>query len=324
MAVRVGVADRVQSPGHAGHGPARVPGPALGRSAGENGNGPGTIPPRPPRISRRAGRYSRPMPTAAPTAPPLADAVARVRERIAAAAARAGRSADEVTLVAVTKTRPIETVRAAVAVGLTDLGENRVGELVDKSDVLPGEAMATDGATAGGGAVRWHLVGSLQRNKARDAAARADLFHALDSVRLADALDRRAEQAGRVLPVLVQVNVSGEDAKGGVEPDAAHDLLAYAAERPHLRPVGLMGMAAFAEDRRDLEAHVRPAFRRLRDLFDAYAGGPQTAGPQTAGAETAGAGRLSVLSMGMSGDFEVAVEEGATHVRVGTALFGPR
>ena len=252
------------------------------------------------------------MPTSAPPVP-IADNVARVRDRIAEAAARAGRDPDDVTLVAVTKTRGLETVRAAVAAGLTDLGENRVGELVDKSDALPGEATAG----AGGGAVRWHLVGSLQRNKARDAAARADLFHALDSVRLADALDKRAAQAERVLPVLVQVNVSGEDAKGGVEPEAALDLLSYAEDAAHLRPVGLMGMAALAEDDRDLERLVRPAFRRLRALFDAWGGAPAD-GP------AAGPGRGGVLSMGMSGDFEVAVEEGATLVRVGTALFGPR
>ncbi|WP_420456967.1 YggS family pyridoxal phosphate-dependent enzyme [Rubrivirga sp.] len=233
--------------------------------------------------------------------PALVDAIAdrahAVRQRIAEAADRAGRDPADVTLVAVTKTRPIETVRAAVAAGLRDLGENRVGELVDKSDALPGEG--------DGGDVRWHLIGSLQRNKARDAAARADLFHALDSVRLARALDKWAAEAGRVLPVLVQVNISGEDAKHGVEPDATADLLGVAAECAHLRPVGLMGMAAIAEDPGDLDRVVRPAFQKLRRLFDAEPG-------------------LTVLSMGMSGDFEVAVEEGATHVRVGTALFGPR
>ena len=235
------------------------------------------------------------------TDPALADAIsaraAAVRDRIGQAALRAGRDPGEVTLIAVTKTRPLATVRAAVAAGLRDLGENRVGELVAKSDALPG---ASDG-----GDVRWHLIGSLQRNKARDAAARADLFHALDSRRLADALDKRAADAGRVLEVLVQANISGEDAKHGVAPDAVPDLLAYAAGLEHVRPVGLMGMAAFVDDARGLERVVRPAFRRLRALYDA-------------------APDLSVLSMGMSGDYEVAVEEGATHVRVGTALFGPR
>lgn len=228
----------------------------------------------------------------------IADRAARVQDQIAEAAVRAGRDPDAVTLVAVTKTHPVETVRAAVAAGLRDLGENRVQELVEKAEAVPGEAE--------GGEVRWHLIGSLQRNKARDAAAHADLFHALDSVRLADALEKRAAAADRVLPVLVQVNVSGEDAKHGVDPDAALDLVGAAAERPHLRPVGLMGMAAIAEDERDLDRLVRPAFRRLRGLFDSA--------PLP----------LSVLSMGMSGDFEVAVEEGATHVRLGTALFGAR
>ena len=227
----------------------------------------------------------------------IADRADRVRDAIGEAAVRAGRDPAEVTLVAVTKTRPLDTIRAAVAAGLRDLGENRVSELVGKSDEVPGES--------DGGDVRWHLIGSLQRNKARDAAARADLFHALDSVRLADALDRRAEEAGRVLDVLVQVNVSGEAAKHGAEPDAVADLLAHAAGLDHLRPVGLMGMAAIAETDAERERLVRPAFRRLRQLYDAAPG-------------------LSVLSMGMSGDFEVAVEEGSTHVRVGTALFGPR
>jgi pyridoxal phosphate enzyme (YggS family) len=237
------------------------------------------------------------------TAPPdlvdqITERAADVRRRIAAAADRAGRDAEAVTLVAVTKTHPLETVRAAIAAGLRDLGENRVQELVDKSDAIPGEA--------DGGAVRWHLIGSLQRNKSRDAAARADLFHALDSPRLARALDKKAADAERVLPVLVQVNISGEDAKHGVEPEDAYGLLRTAAEHEHLRPVGLMGMAAIAEDDEDLERTVRPAFQTLRRLFE---DAPMP---------------LSVLSMGMSGDYEVAVEEGATHLRVGSALFGPR
>lgn len=237
------------------------------------------------------------------TAPPdlvaqITERAADVRRRIAEAADRAGRDADAVTLVAVTKTHPLETVRAAMAAGLHDLGENRVQELVEKSDAIPGEGM--------GGDVRWHLIGSLQRNKARDAAARADLFHALDSPRLARALDKKAADAARVLPVLVQVNISDEDAKHGVEPDEAYDLLRMAAEHDHLRPIGLMGMAAIAQTDEDLERVVRPAFQRLRRLFE---DAPMP---------------LSVLSMGMSGDYEVAVEEGATHVRVGSALFGAR
>lgn len=242
------------------------------------------------------------MPDLSPLAAEIAQNAAAVRERIAAAARRSGRDADAVTLIAVTKTHPVETVRAAIEAGLRDLGENRVQELVEKSEGIPGEVQ--------GGDVRWHLIGSLQRNKARDAAARADLVHAVDSERLADALDRKAGEAGRVLPVLVQVNISGEEAKHGVSPDAAHDLLAAIVDCPHLRAIGVMGMAEAAEDAGGLEAYVRPSFRRLRTLFDTYTG------PGREG--------LTAVSMGMSGDFEVAVEEGATHVRVGSALFGAR
>jgi pyridoxal phosphate enzyme (YggS family) len=235
-----------------------------------------------------------------PSPAEIADRAARVRGRIEDACARAGRDPAGVTLVAITKTHPPELVSAAVEAGLTDLGENRVQELVAKSDAVPGVAM--------GGAVRWHLVGHLQRNKARDAAARADLFHALDSEALADALDRKATEAGRVLDCLVQVNVSGEGTKSGVQPREVFALVEAASSRPALRIVGLMTIAAPAEREGDLERVVRPQLRMLRELRDAYRG----------------PARLDLLSMGMSDDLEVAVEEGATHVRVGTALFGPR
>jgi len=228
----------------------------------------------------------------------IAQRAAAVRQRIAEAADRAGRDADAVTLVAVSKTFPLDVVRAAAAAGLHDLGENRVSEFVEKAEAVPGQA--------DGGDLRWHFIGSLQRNKARDVAAHADLFHGLDSLRLADELQKRAAQAGRVLPVLVQVNISDEDAKHGVPPDKTYALLREVAARENLRAAGLMGMAAIAESEGDLEQVVRPAFRRLRRLFEAAPPG------------------LSVLSMGMSGDFDVAVEEGATHIRVGTAVFGPR
>jgi pyridoxal phosphate enzyme (YggS family) len=261
------------------------------------------------RISARR-IFAPPAPFARPVTPPdasapdalaarIADRAAEVRERIAAACARAGRDPAGVTLVAVTKTHPPEVVRAAVAAGLRDLGENRVQELVEKSDAVPGAAR--------GGAVRWHLVGHLQRNKAREAVARADLFHALDSARLAEALDRRAAEAGRVLECLVQVNVSAEASKSGVPPGEAHALLDALAGFSGLRVVGLMTLAAPVETAAELERVVRPQLRLLRRLAETYPGGP-----------------LPVLSMGMSGDFEVAVEEGATHVRLGTALFGSR
>jgi pyridoxal phosphate enzyme (YggS family) len=229
----------------------------------------------------------------------IAERAAHVRERIAQACARSGRSPEEVTLIAVTKTFPVEVVRAAVAAGLRDFGENRVQELVEKAEAVPGEG-------AGGG-VRWHLIGHLQRNKARDAVRDADLFHALDSLRLAEALERRAEAAGRVLPCLVQVNVSAEDTKEGVAPAEAHAFLDALAPFGHLRIEGLMTLAAPVETAAELEAVVRPQFQRLRRLAETYPGGG-----------------LRVLSMGMSGDYAVAVEEGATHVRVGSALFGAR
>lgn len=240
------------------------------------------------------------MPTA------LADLIARradtVRARIATAAAASGRDPDGVTLVAVTKTHPIETVDAALAAGLLDLGENRVQELAEKAAARPG---ASDG-----GAHRWHLIGALQRNKARDATRFADLVHSVDSVRLAAALDARAAEAGRVLAVLVQVNVSGEASKSGVAPEAAHDVMAGVAGFENLRLEGVMGLAAPAETPAEAERVVRPAFRRLRTLFDTYAGPGREA--------------LATVSMGMSGDYETAVEEGSTLVRVGTALFGAR
>lgn len=225
-----------------------------------------------------------------------------VRDRIATAARASGREPDAVTLVAVTKTHPVETVDAALAAGLTDLGENRVQELVEKAEARPGES--------GGGVHRWHLIGSLQRNKARDAVAVADLIHGVDSVRLATALGRKAVEAGRTVPVLVQVNVSGEASKSGVAPAEAHDLMATTAETDGLALTGVMAIAAPAPDDAALERVVRPQLRHLRTLFDAYTG--------------PGCSGLSVVSMGMSGDYGVAVEEGATLVRVGSALFGAR
>ncbi len=227
-----------------------------------------------------------------------------VRARIAAASEQAGRDPAAVRLIAVSKTFPLEVVRAAAEAGLADFGENRVQELEEKAEVVPGEGR--------GGAVRWHLIGPLQRNKAKKAVEAADVFHALDSDRLAEELDRRAAQAGRVLPCFVQVNVSGEASKSGLAPAALHAFLDGLAAREHLRVVGLMTLAAPARSAAELETVVRPQFQRLRRLAETYDAG---ANPRLT---------LERLSMGMSGDFEVAVEEGATDVRVGSALFGPR
>ncbi len=229
----------------------------------------------------------------------IAGRLEAVRERIARACQRAGRQPDEVTLVGVTKTFPVAVIAAARQAGLRDFGENRVQELIEKATALPG--------TIQGGDIHWHMVGHLQRNKAKDIVACADVFHALESLRLAAELDKRAAQTGRRLPCFVQVNVSGEASKFGLEPGDVLDLLDRLVAYEHLQVVGLMTLAAPVAD----PEAVRLQFRRLRQVFERYnlAGPPQP---------------MRYLSMGMSGDYEVAVEEGATHVRLGTALFGTR
>ena len=233
----------------------------------------------------------------------IADRVEDVRARIAAACLRSDRSTEAVRLIAVTKTHPPETVMAAQAAGLQDFGENRVQELVAKTEGVPGLVQ--------GGRIRWHLIGPLQRNKAKDVALCADAFHALDSVRLAETLERRLEQEDRVLPCFVQINVSDEDTKSGVAPEDAHRLIDELAPFEHLQIVGLMTLAAPVDTADDLERVVRPQFRRLRQLAATYDG------PHVRAV-------LQALSMGMSGDYEVAIEEGATHIRLGSVLFGSR
>jgi pyridoxal phosphate enzyme (YggS family) len=219
--------------------------------------------------------------------------LAAVRGRIAAAAARAGRRTDSVTIIAVTKGHPLERVREAAGAGLLDVGESRVQEAAAKQAAWPDAP------------VRWHLVGHLQRNKARLAAGRFALIHSLDSLRLADALEAGAAAAGVVQDVLVEVNVAREPQKSGAMPEEAPDLVAHAAGLPHLVVRGLMTLAPY-----DAPAAVQHrVFGELRELRDRLA---------TSDLE------LAVLSMGMSADFEAAVEEGATMVRLGTILFGER
>ena len=220
----------------------------------------------------------------------IATRLEKVRASIARACQRAGRRESEVTLVGVTKTHSLEIIAAALEVGLHDLGENKPQELTSKAEALAGSPC------------RWHLIGHLQRNKARIAVEHAHLFHALDSIRLADALQRRAEAADRVLDCLVQVNVSEEATKFGVAADEVHNFL-QSITHPNLRVTGLMTLAAPVRD----PEIVRPQFRTMRRLL-----------------ETAPVPGLTMLSMGMSGDYEVAIEEGATHIRVGSAIFGPR
>jgi pyridoxal phosphate enzyme (YggS family) len=223
--------------------------------------------------------------------PALPGSLAKVRETVARQQAVGGWT-HPVRIVAVTKTHGPEAVRAAVAAGLTDIGENRVQEAIQKQDALAGVPVA------------WHLVGTLQRNKARHAVGRFALIHSVDRIDLAVELDRRLPPDGRQA-VLVQVNCSDEAQKGGVEPDRLHELLDGLAGLARLELRGLMTMSALTDD----VTEQRRAFRRLRELRD--------------GAERAGH-RLPELSMGMSGDYPVAVEEGATMIRLGTLLFGER
>jgi len=223
--------------------------------------------------------------------------LAALRERMRAAAARAGRAPGEITLLGVAKRVASARVADAVRAGLDDVGESYVQEGVDRRAELIAALAAT-----GHRPPRWHFIGRLQRNKARRVAEHFDVVHTLERQATGDALERHAAALGRTLEVFLQVNTSGEAHKGGVAPEDAAALLARASGWPHLRVAGLMTIPAAADD----PERVRPAFAALRALRDRL----RPAHP--------------ALSMGMSGDFEVAIEEGATIIRVGTALFGPR
>ena len=226
----------------------------------------------------------------------IAERLQAVRDRIAAACARSGRATSEVTLVAVSKTHPAAAVREAFAAGVRDFGENRVQEA---------EGKAAELADLRAASLRWHLIGHLQANKAKKAGALFDLVHSVDDAALGARLDRSAAEAGRVLPVLVQVDLAGEATKFGLEESSLLSTLESLRGLGSLRVEGLMVLPPYSDD----PEATRPFFRRLRALRDrAVSGG--LCGRQ--------------LSMGMSHDFEVAIEEGATLVRVGTALFGAR
>ena len=224
---------------------------------------------------------------------PIARNWEEVRRRVAEAAERSGRGPDEVQVVVVTKGRRAGEVAAALEAGVTDVGENRVQEAGPKKEAVEAPA-------------RWHLVGGLQRNKAGRAVEIFDVVQSVDSLRLAEALSRRAAAAGRTLEVLLQVNTAGAEHQGGVDPGGLPALAETVAALEGLRLRGLMTIAAHSAE----EERVRACFRRLRDL------GRRLAGSMSAG--------MTTLSMGMSGDYEMAIEEGATMIRVGTAVFGPR
>jgi len=229
----------------------------------------------------------------------IADNIAEVRERIASAARHAGRSDDEITLMAVSKTFPPESIREAYAAGLRVFGENRVQEFAGKIDALRD---LSD--------VQWHLIGHLQSNKANKAVELFSAIDSVDSLKLAEKLNTAAEKLGKKIDVLIEINTGGEEAKSGLPPGSP-DLEAILQSAPRLEALsvhGLMTIPPFFDD----PEQARPYFRQLRQLRDQIA------------ARKLPAIDMSTLSMGMSHDFEVAIAEGSTCVRVGTAIFGVR
>ncbi len=249
----------------------------------------------------------------------------RVHEQIEAACRNAGRSPDEITLVAVSKTKPTWMIREALAAGQVHFGENRAQELVSKMEEIPKtegkpkegksqtEGMIQIEQTAAVDAtnhlgIQWHFLGYLQKNKIK---YMADGVHWIDSVQKVSALkeaEKRAAVAGREIRVLIQVNISGEDQKSGCEPEELATILKAGNQMSHVRVSGLMGMATFTKDREQ----IRREFALLRKLRDSHAGLCEP--PH----------ELTHLSMGMSNDFDIAIEEGSTMVRVGSAIFGTR
>jgi PLP dependent protein len=224
----------------------------------------------------------------------IRDRLSRLLDRIDRAAARAGRRREDVRLIAASKAQPVERLIEAHEAGVAAFGENYVQEAESKIAILPG--------------VEWHLIGGLQRNKAGRAVVLFSWIDTIDSVRLLRDVARRAEEAGRVVPVLIEVNLAGEAGKAGIPPDGLPEILDAASGLPGVRVRGLLAIPPMADDPEE----SRPWFARLRELLQAHAG---RGGPAVEPAE---------LSMGMSHDLEVAIEEGATMVRIGTALFGSR
>lgn len=218
-----------------------------------------------------------------------------VEDKVKAACKRAGRSPEEVTLIAVSKTKPASMIEELLPLGVRDFGENKVQELTAKEEALPKD-------------IRWHMIGHLQRNKVKYMIDKACMIHSVDSLRLAQEISKEAVKHDLVMPVLVEVNVAGEESKFGVSVEEAPSLVEEMAKLPGIQIKGLMTIAPYVEDPEE----NRSVFRNLRKLsvdireknFDNVI--------------------MNVLSMGMTGDYEVAIEEGATHVRVGTGIFGER
>ncbi len=220
--------------------------------------------------------------------------IEEIERRIAQACARAGRERGEVTLIAVSKTFPAEVVRAAYEAGLRIFGENRPQELRDKSRILPQD-------------IEWHFIGHLQTNKIKYVLPAARLIHSVDSLHLAQALSEFAVKKNRTVPVLIEVNSSGEASKFGFKPQEVPEAFAEIMRLPQLELKGLMTIGPLTDD----VQRIRQAFRQMHRL-------------QQSLQKDWGKQKTAILSMGMSGDFEIAIEEGSTHIRLGTAIFGER
>jgi pyridoxal phosphate enzyme (YggS family) len=239
---------------------------------------------------------------------PLYDKLKQVRDRIEKACTKARRDPSEVTLIAVTKTAAPEQIREILQLGVCDLGESRVQVLTQRAvqinEFHQRQLTRTDSEVAP--KLRWHMIGHLQRNKVKQVVPIVSLIHSVDSLRLAEELEALAIKAEKKIPVLMQINASEESQKHGVAVGAAVHLAEQIDSMPHLQLLGLMSMAPFSED----EAKVRQCFARTREIFDEMKW------------HKIGGTTLKHLSMGMSHDFESAIAEGATMVRVGTAIFG--
>lgn len=218
-----------------------------------------------------------------------------IEQRISEACKRAGRNRDSVTLICVTKTKPVDMLREAYEKGQRDFGENKVQEINRKRPELPAD-------------IRWHMIGHLQRNKVRQLIGQTCMIHSVDSLRLAETISEEALKAGIVMPVLIEVNMAEEDSKFGVSAAQAETLVREAADLKGIRIEGLMTIAPYTED----PETNRVYFARLKELA------------VDIGEKCIDNVSMGVLSMGMTGDFEVAIEEGATHIRVGTGIFGER
>ena len=225
----------------------------------------------------------------------LAQNFAEVENNIKQACERAGRKRDEVTLIAVSKTKPVEMLQEAYDLGTRVFGENKVQEIVDKYDALPND-------------ISWHMIGHLQRNKIKYIIDKVELIHSVDSVRLAEAIEKEASKHNLIANILMEVNVAKEDTKFGLMVEEVETVIEEISKFPHIRVKGLMTIAPFVENPEE----NREYFKRLRKLsvdIDSKKFDNVT---------------MSILSMGMTNDYEIAIEEGATMVRVGTGLFGVR